>query len=89
MINQLPICDFSQDVILCSQPIDMNLHLMKNVRSPVNKFDAVNKAYVNRIKYITTNRIIPNIGMSDDILLTFATAKTFASGKIIICEMWV
>ena len=23
LINQLPICDFGQDVILCSQPIDM------------------------------------------------------------------
>ena len=43
-INQLPICDFSQDVISCSQPIDMNLHLIKNVKSPVNKFDAVNKS---------------------------------------------
>ena len=36
LINQLPICDFGHDVILCSQPIDMNLHLIKNVKSPVN-----------------------------------------------------
>ena len=50
LINQLPICDFSQDVISCSQPIDMNLHLIRNVKSPVNKFDAVNKAYFDRIK---------------------------------------
>ena len=78
MINELPICDFSQDVISCSQPIDMNLHLIKNVKSPVNKLDAVNKAYVNRIKYKTTTGIIPNIA-----------TKAFASGKIIICEMWV
>ena len=61
MINQLPICDFSQDVISRSQPIDMNFHLIKNVKSPVNKFDAVNKAYVDRIKYKTTTGIIPNI----------------------------
>ena len=33
LINQLPICDFGQDVILCRQPIDMNLHLIKNVKS--------------------------------------------------------
>ena len=50
LINQLPICDFGQDVISCSQPIDMNLHFIKNVKRPVNKVDAVNKAYVDRIK---------------------------------------
>ena len=49
LIYQQPICDFGQNVILCSQPIDMDLHLIKNVNSPVNKFDAVNKAYVDRI----------------------------------------
>ena len=88
-INQLPICDFGQDVISCSQLIDMNLHLIKNVDSPVNKFDAVYNAYVDRIKYKTTIGIIPNIAMTDHILFTFPAAKTFASGKIIICEMWV
>ena len=88
MINQLPICDFSQDAISCSYSIDMNLHLIKNVKSPVNKFDAVNKAYVDRIKYITTTCIIPNIAMTDHILFAFPTAKPFASEKI-ICEMWV
>ena len=45
LINQLPICDFCQDAILCSQSIDMNLHLIKNAKSPVTKFDAVNKSY--------------------------------------------
>ena len=60
MINQVPICDFDQDVILCSQPIDMNLHLIKNVKSPVNKFDAVNKGYADRIKYKTAIGNIPN-----------------------------
>ena len=38
LINLNRICDFSQDLILCSQPIDMNQHLIKNVKSPVNKF---------------------------------------------------
>ena len=33
LINQLPICDFGQDVISCSQPIDMDLHLIRNVKS--------------------------------------------------------
>ena len=58
LINQLPICDFGQDVILCSQPIDMNLHLIKNVKSPVNKFDAVHKAYADRLKCKTANGIL-------------------------------
>ena len=60
LIIQLPICDFGQNVILCSQPIDMNLHLIKNVKSPVNRFDAVNKAYADRIKYKTAIGNIPN-----------------------------
>ena len=49
VINQLPICDFGRVVIFCSQPIDMDLHLTKNVKSPANKFDALNKAYLARI----------------------------------------
>ena len=89
LINQLPICNFSPDVILCSQPIDMDLHLIKNVKSPVNKLNAVNKAYVDHIKYKTTTGIILTIAMTDHILFTFPAAKSFASGKIIICEMWV
>ena len=89
LINQLPICDFGQDVILCSQPIDMNLHLVKNVKSPVNRFHAVNKAYADRIKYKTAIGNIPNTVMMDHKLFTFPAAKAFASGKIIICEMWV
>ena len=35
LINQLSTCDFSQDVISCSQPIDMNLHSIKNAKSSV------------------------------------------------------
>ena len=51
LINQLPICDFSHDLISCSQPMHMDDHLMKNVKNPVDKFDAVNKAYADRINY--------------------------------------
>ena len=82
LINQLPICDFSQDLISCSQPIDMDDHFIKNVKNPVNKFYAVNNAYADRIKYKTTTDIIPNIVMTDHILFTFPAAKAFASGKI-------
>ena len=75
--------------MLCSQPIDMNLHLIKNVKRPVNRFDAVNKAYADRIKYKTAIGNISNTVMTDHTLFTFPAAKAFASGKIIICEMWV
>ena len=88
LINQLPICDFGHDVILCSQPIDMNLHLIKNLKSPVNRFDAVNKAYSDRIKFKTAGNI-PNTVMTDHTLFTFPASKACASGKIIISEMWV
>ena len=64
LINQLPICDFDQDVILRSQPINMDLHLIKYVKSPVNRFDAVNKAYAGRIKYKTAVVNIPNTVMT-------------------------
>ena len=62
--NQLAICDFGQDEISCSQPIDMHIHLIKNVKGPVKKFDAGNKA--------------PNIAMTDHILFTFPAVKAFA-----------
>ena len=75
LINQLPICDFGQNAILCSQPIDVNLHLIKNVKSPVNRFDAVNKAYADRIKYKTAIGNIPSTVMTDHTLFTFPAAK--------------
>ena len=51
LIDELPICVFGRDEILCSRPIDMDQHSIKNVRNPVERFDAVNKAYVDRVKY--------------------------------------
>ena len=87
LIGQNPICDFSRDLILCSQPIDMNQHLIKNVKSPVNKFDAVNKAYVDRIKYKTATGTIPNTVRTDHTLFKFPTSKSVLNGRIIICEM--
>ena len=49
LINDLPICVFSRDEILCSRPIDMDQHSIQNVKNPVERFDAVNKAYVDRV----------------------------------------
>ena len=67
----------------------MHLHLIKNVKSLVNKFDAVNKACTDRIKYKTAIGNIPNTSMTDHTLFTFPAAKAFTSEKIIICEMLV
>ena len=53
------------------------------------QIDAVNKAYVDRIKYKTTTGIILNIAMTDHTLFRFPATKALASGKIILCEMWV
>ena len=53
LINELSTCVFGQDEILCSRPIDMDQYSVKNVIGPVHKFDAVNKAYADRIKYKT------------------------------------
>ena len=50
LINELHICVLGQDEILCSRHIDMDQHSIKNVISPVNKLDAGNKAYADRIK---------------------------------------
>ena len=53
----------------------MDDHLIKNVKNPVNKFDAVNTAYADRIKYKITTSIIPNIAMTGHILFHFPLRK--------------
>ena len=62
---------------------------MKNVKNPIDRLDAVNKAYDDRIKYETSSGNIPNTVLTDHTLFTFPMEKAFASGKIKICEMWV
>ena len=74
---------------LCSRPIDMDQHSIKNVKYLVNKLDAVNRVYADRIKYKTVTGLIPNTAMTDHIHFIFLAAKAFASGNIKICEMWV
>ena len=54
----------------------MNQHLIKNVKSPVNKFDAVNKAYVDHIKYKTATGTIPNTVSTDHTLFIFPAQKS-------------
>ena len=67
----------------------MDLHLFKNVKSPVNRFDALNKMYADRIKYKTPIGNIPNTAMTNHTLFTVPATKAFTSRKVIICEMWV
>ena len=70
-------------------PFDMDPHSIKNVKNPVERFDAVNKAYVDRVKYKSFTGIIPNTVLTDHTLATFPDAKCFLSKKTIIGEMWV
>ena len=65
----------------------MNQHSVKNVKSPVNIFDAVNKAYADRIKHKSVTGTIPNTVRTDHTLFTFPARKDIINGKIIICEM--
>ena len=89
LIDEIPICVFGLDEIFCSQPIDMDQHSIKNLKNPIDRLDAVHKAYADRIRYKTASGNIPNTVLTDHILCTFPTGKAFASGKIKICEMWV
>ena len=59
------------------------------MKSQFNRFDAANKADADHIKYKTVIGNIPNNVMSDHTLFTFPAAIAFASGKIVVCEMWV
>ena len=89
LIDELPICIFGRNEILCSRPIDMDQHSIKNVKNPADRLDAVNKAYADRMKHNIATGNIPNTVMNNHTLFTFPATKAFASGKIKICEMWV
>ena len=65
----------------------MNQHSIKNVNSPVKKLDAVNKAYVDRIKDKSATGTVPNTVRTDHTLFTFPATKDIFSGKTIIYEM--
>ena len=88
LIDELLICVFGRNEILYSRPIDMDQHSIKNMKNLADRLVAV-KAYADRIKYKTVTGNIPNTVMTDYRHFTFAATKTFASGKIKICEMWV
>ena len=81
MINELSICVFGQDEILFSRPIDMDHHSIKNVISSVNKVDAINKAYADRIKYKTATCNIPNTVMTRPYTLHLSCCESFCKVK--------
>ena len=89
LIDELPICVFGRDEILCRRLIHMDHHSIKNVKYPTDRLDVVNKAYADRIKYKTATGDIPKSFMTDHTLFSFPPAKAFASGRIQICELWV
>ena len=57
----------------------MDQHSIKNVKNLVARFDAVNKAYVDRVKYKSFTGIIPNTDLTDHTLVTFRDARGFLS----------
>ena len=81
LIDELPICVFGRDEILCSQPIDMDQHSIKNVKNPMDRLDAVNKVYTDRIKYKTPSGNIPNTVLRDHILFTISHSENFCQWK--------
>ena len=77
LINELPICIFSRNEILCSRLIDMDQHSIKNVKNRDERFDAVNKAYIDRVKYKSFTGIIPNTVLTDTHPSHFPNRKVF------------
>ena len=59
------------------------------MKNTIDRLDAVNKAYADRIKYKSASGNISNAVLTDHILFTSPTRKDFASGMIKISEMWV
>ena len=47
LIKELPVCVFGHDEILCSQPIDMNQHSIKNVNNPIQCSQQRGLAFTN------------------------------------------
>ena len=73
LINDLPICVFGRDEIFFSRHIDKNQHSIANLKNPIDRLEAFNKAYTDRIKYKTASGNIHNTVLRDHILSTFST----------------
>ena len=81
LIDELPICVFGRDEILCSRPIDMDQHSIINLKNPTDRLDAVNTAYADRIKYKTASGNILNTVLTDHIVFTFPNWESFCQWK--------
>ena len=55
----------------------MDQHSITNVKNLIDRLDAVNKAYVDRVTYKSFTGIIPNTVLTDHTLVTFPDAKGF------------
>ena len=64
----------------------MDQHSIKNANNPVDRFDVINKAYDDSIKYKAATGNIPDTVMTDHTLFIFSAAKAF-QWKIKICEI--
>ena len=60
----------------------MDQHSIKNVKNSIDRLDAGDKAYADRIKYKTASGNIPNTVLTYHILFAFLTGKAFEGGKI-------
>ena len=90
LIDELPICVFDRDEILCSRPIDIDQQSVKNEKNLAHRLDAVNIAFADRITYKIATGNIPNTVMTDHTLFSFPAANAFANGKIkkyVSCEL--
>ena len=81
LIDVLPICVFGRDEILCSRPIHMDQHSIKNMKNPADRLDAVNKAYADRIKYKIATGNIPNTVMTAPYTLHISRCESFCQWK--------
>ena len=75
LIDELLICVFGRDEILCSRLIDMDQHSVKNVKNLSDRLDVVNKDFADRIKYETATGSIPKNVMTHHTLFTFSVRK--------------
>ena len=81
LINEIPICVFGRDKILCSRPSDMDQHSIITVKYPVDRLDAVNKAYADRMKCKTATRNIPNTVRQTIYALHISRCEIFCQWK--------
>ena len=56
----------------------MDQHSIKNANNPVDRFDVINKAYADSIKYKAATGNIPDTVKTDHTLFIFSAARAFS-----------